>query len=85
MEAHELFKELNDGYGLRKKHTHSHSEEIIGVEFFYFDREHRCFYRKGWGSAIGRNVDRLEEILKHPEKWEIAGRIEERQWITEDK
>lgn len=84
METHELIKALKDGFGLRKIHTYNSHDETIGVEFFYYDKEHHYFERKGWASALGSNSDRLEEIFKHPERWEVAGKIEERQWITEN-
>jgi hypothetical protein len=81
----ELIEALKSGFGLRRKHYYNHShEEVVGSEFLFYDSKHKYFDKKGWGSAFGDVKDRLEEIIKHPERWEIAGKIEERQWIVEN-
>ncbi len=86
MYSHELIKALKeDGFGLRRKHFFNNIDEIKGVEFIYYDKENKCFELKGWGSACGNETDRLIDIIKNPDKWEIAGTIQEKQWIAENE
>lgn len=80
----ELIEHLKSGFGLRKKHYYRHdSTEVVGVEFIFYDAEYKYFEGKGWASA-GSSESRIIDIVTNPEKWEFAGKIEDREWISEN-
>jgi hypothetical protein len=84
MESDKLIKALKEGKGLCKKDCDKDDPTYVyGVEFLYYDNEYKGFDRKGWGSALGTVEQRLLDIIKNPENWEICGPIEDREWLKD--
>lgn len=61
--SEELISALKSGLVLYKLHPYEN------YEFLFLDDEIGI---KGWGSALGKIGDRLEEIIIHPENWNIV-------------
>lgn len=79
----ELIIHLENGFGLKKKHYYHNSTQVVGIEFLFYDKEHKYFEGKGWASA-GDSESRFIDVMKNPHLWEFAGKIEDREWIKEN-
>lgn len=81
MKASELIAALEDGkaifldykYAFPERNHHTEIGENVQVIRFYEGTTK--IYRYGWGSAIGTEIEILEDIIQHPEKYQISNNL----------
>lgn len=70
----ELINSLMNGELLEKKY------DIGESQYLFYDKEYG-FEVKGWGSAYGKEEDRIMELLLHPEHWIVSeNKVEDYPW-----